>query len=265
MPSLALAPPVAHPRFMSKPTGDTANPELKLLGKALLVLRTECGLSRETASERFGTSVQNWGKYERGEATTLFNPDVQRRLTHALGADVEALHMHRARLAGDAAPRPRSAEVYDFRSLRGGEPAPMVIRHRLMAAWVLDDEGAVFGHFHLGRDPRYPDADQWLAELQDDSAEDLGIRRGDLAQLVAAADISYWPRNGDVVEVERRRADDERELTLRQVEVTADQVLLWPRSPNPRLRDPLVLPADPREAPEGPRILALLVNATRRF
>lgn len=265
MQSLAFASSVVHPRFMSKPSVEAPTPEAKLLGRALMHLRQEMGLSRAAASEAFGTSEQNFGKYERGEAPSLHFPEVQQRLTAALGTTVEALMLTRARLAGDPAPRPRTAEVYDFRAPRAAEPASLPIRHRLLAAWMLDDEGAVYGHYHLGRDARHPGADQWLAEVLDDHAEGLRILRGDLVHLVAAEQISYWPRTGDVVEVERRRDQDERELMLRQVEVTATETLLWARSPDPRLREPLVLPADPRAAPDGPKITALLLGVTRRF
>lgn len=254
---------------MSQPGAQTrdSDPELKLLGRALAQLRADRGFTQDTASAAFGTSPQNWAKYENGRAPTLYRPDVQRRLTKAIGSDMEELQMVRARLAGEPAPRPTPLGTWDasnFASPRG-EPSVLPIRHRLQAAWVLDDEGAIYGHYHLTRDPRFHLADQWLAEVLDDHAEGLGIRRGDLAHMVSAEDAGYWPRTGDVVEVERRRDDDERELTLRQVEVTATATLLWPRSSNPRMREPVALPADPRAAPDGPRIVALLLAATRRF
>jgi len=48
-----------------------------------------------------------------------------------------------------------------------------------------------------------------------------------------------------VVEVERIRFQGrERELTLKQVELTPKGVVLWPRSTNPRWKQPLHILAD---------------------
>jgi SOS-response transcriptional repressor LexA len=93
------------------------------------------------------------------------------------------------------------------------------------------------------KDHRFPLADQWLSVIRGDSMNDLkpsGIFDGDLVQCVDAISIEYQPRTGDVVEVERIRFQGrERELTLKQVELTAKGVVLWPRSTNPRWQQPL--------------------------
>lgn len=72
------------PRFES-------DEDARRLGEALAILRREAGLSQAEAGQRAGMTSQGWGLYEAGKRSGLFRPDVQRRLTGALGATVEAL------------------------------------------------------------------------------------------------------------------------------------------------------------------------------
>lgn len=68
-----------------------ADPELNRLGEALAALRREAGLSQAEAGSRVAMTSQGWGLYESGRRPGLFRPDVQRRLTAALGATAEDL------------------------------------------------------------------------------------------------------------------------------------------------------------------------------
>ena len=72
------------PRFES-------DSDARRLGEALAALRLERGFSQAQAGERVGMTSQGWGLYEAGKRPGLFRPDVQRRLTAALGASPEAL------------------------------------------------------------------------------------------------------------------------------------------------------------------------------
>lgn len=65
--------------------------ELAALGEALARLRHAGGLSQAEAGERVGMTGQGWGLYEAGKRAGLFRPDIQTRLTVALGATPEAL------------------------------------------------------------------------------------------------------------------------------------------------------------------------------
>lgn len=69
--------------------------ELATLGEALARLRHACGLSQAGAGERVGMTGQGWGLYEAGKRAGLFRPDIQTRLTAALGATPEALSLER--------------------------------------------------------------------------------------------------------------------------------------------------------------------------
>ena len=72
------------PRFES-------DSDARRLGEALAALRHEANLSQAEAGERVGMTSQGWGLYESGKRPGLFRPDVQRRLTAALGVSPEAL------------------------------------------------------------------------------------------------------------------------------------------------------------------------------
>ncbi|MDP3403874.1 MAG: helix-turn-helix transcriptional regulator [Brevundimonas sp.] len=69
--------------------------ELAALGEALARLRHADGLSQAEAGERVGMTGQGWGLYEAGKRAGLFRPDIQTRLTAALGATPEALSLER--------------------------------------------------------------------------------------------------------------------------------------------------------------------------
>jgi len=87
------------PRFES-------DSDARRLGEALAALRREAGLSQAEAGERVGMTSQGWGLYESGKRPGLFRPDVQRRLTMALGASPEALAL---KLGAPPAPAPVAA------------------------------------------------------------------------------------------------------------------------------------------------------------
>ncbi|MBX9574456.1 MAG: helix-turn-helix domain-containing protein [Caulobacteraceae bacterium] len=63
------------------------------MGEALARLRREAGLNQAEAGARAGMTGQGWGLYEAGKRPGLFRPDVQRRLTAALGAEPQALSL----------------------------------------------------------------------------------------------------------------------------------------------------------------------------
>lgn len=76
------------------------DPEVSALGEALSALRRASGLSQAEAGARAGMTSQGWGLYESGRRPGLFRPDVQRRLTEALGATPEDLALHLATASG---------------------------------------------------------------------------------------------------------------------------------------------------------------------
>lgn len=262
---------------MAQESVDT--PEARLLGHALATLRQRVRLddgsklSQAGAGDRFGISGEGWRKYEAGLAKSIFSPDTQARLAAAVGATRDDLLAERARLAGEdlpLAPRVTPAERTSWAHARSNELALLPMRDTVQAgAWLAaDDHRQVSAAtYPATRDPRFPHAEQWLSEVRGDSLNMLNIVDGDLVHCVSAIDVGYYPRTGDVVEVERLRfGGSERELTLKQVEVTEQGVLLWPRSSNPRHRNPLEISAGTVEGEEFEvRIRALVVASIRRL
>jgi transcriptional regulator with XRE-family HTH domain len=88
-----------------------ADPQLNALGDALAALRREAGLSQAEAGARVGMTSQGWGLYESGRRPGLFRPDVQRRLTAAIGATPEALTLRLPPTMNDVAAPTRGVEA----------------------------------------------------------------------------------------------------------------------------------------------------------
>lgn len=99
--------------------------QARALGEALATLRRERGLSQAEAGQRIGMTSQGWGLYEAGKRSSLFRPDVQRRLTGALDATPEALVLQ---LEGEpASPEILAANGVSARG-RAFEGAPIASR-----------------------------------------------------------------------------------------------------------------------------------------
>lgn len=265
-PRIHIVPPMAR--------GSVDAPEQKLLGRALRVLRKRAELSSEKAGEGYGTSGEGWRKYEAGLVKSIFSPDTQHRLTAAIGRTREDLLAERARLAGEDPPdQPRISPAERMSWVRGrGAPSAEllpIVDAVQAGAWLLMDETSQVAPAvsNLAPDPRFPHARQWVSTVQGDSMNMLNIVDGDWVHCVEAADIGYYPRSGDIVRVERLRfGGQERETTLKQVEVTADAILLWPRSSNPRWKSALELKAGLADSEEiEVRIRALVLATIRRF
>lgn len=214
------------------------------------------------------SSGEAWRVYETGKAPTIFKPGVQFRLANAVGATMADLLAERDHAAGRS--------IKPVSTLRGdpfhnGDRTELPIRDRIQAgAWLLADDIAQDEPrmFPAAKDGRYPFAKQWMSEVIGDSMNLLGILDGDFVQCVDAVDISYYPRHNDVVEVERlRNGGRERELTLKQIEMTSTGFVLAPRSTNPRFQQPLRLDDGVANDTEDfeVRIRALVVTTMRRF
>ncbi|MGI4818315.1 MAG: helix-turn-helix transcriptional regulator [Janthinobacterium lividum] len=111
------------------------------LGEALAQLRRERGLSQAEAGNRIGMTSQGWGLYESGKRAGLFRPDVQRRLTGALDATVEDLHLL---IGGPVTSPARAVAVAGMEARHRGFEGPSVLgksRLRLdtddMAPWAF--------------------------------------------------------------------------------------------------------------------------------
>lgn len=98
-----------------------------------------------------------------------------------------------------------------------------------------------FGHVTVPSMPPFTDAHQWLERVVSDSM-DKEIPVGALIHVVDALEIHYRPTHGDIVVVERTRAQGALvERSVKRLRLTPDGAQLWPESHNPRWLGPMRL------------------------
>lgn len=269
---LGLATNRAHMSFrgMTTHTRTVAPTEQQILGEALKRLRQRAGLSQAEAAERADVVEISWRRYEKGVRGVTLDKLVN--LAVAIGFDRDALMMEQAAVTAGHAPvvSARSHADRVATLTPGANEAGLVIRDRIQAGnWLeADDSGqAALRIYPAVKDARYPHADQWLSEVVGDSINRLNIFEGDMVHVVDAIAIGYHPRTGDVVEVERlRHGGGERELTVKQIELVPDGLLLWPRSTNARWSKPLELRDGANDGEDiEVRIRGLVIGLHRRF
>ena len=135
------------PRFES-------DSDARRLGEALAALRQDRNFSQAQAGERVGMTSQGWGLYEAGKRPGLFRPDVQRRLTAALGSSPEELAL---KLGSPLPPEPVAATGVESGGRGFSGPAPAAATRRLqlsnddLAPWAAS--GVVL-EYAPGRWPR---------------------------------------------------------------------------------------------------------------
>ena len=135
------------PRFES-------DSDARRLGEALAALRQDRNLSQAQAGERVGMTSQGWGLYEAGKRPGLFRPDVQRRLTAALGSSPEELAL---KLGSPLPPEPVAVTGVESGGRGFSGPAPAAAMRRLqlsnddLAPWAAS--GVVL-EYAPGRWPR---------------------------------------------------------------------------------------------------------------
>lgn len=115
--------------------------------------------------------------------------------------------------------------------------------------------------------PKFAEWPQWLELVEGDSAN-LKIPDGHYIHVVDAREMGYAPKTGDWVVVERRRDQGAiRERTVKQVEVVdgipLSLIRLWPRSSNPKWKEPVDMANGAREGEEGVEavIVGLVIGA----
>ena len=155
-------------------------------------------------------------------------------------------------------------------AIPGADWLNLPILHKVAAgAWraVDEDDQREPVTYPAIRLPQYAHCQQWLEEVQGDSA-DRFIPPGALAHAVSAIDMGYEPRHGDFVIVVRSRAQGAVvERTIKQIELKPRGLIeLWPRSHNPQWNAPIVLRDGVSENEEiEVSIAAKVVQAYVRF
>jgi transcriptional regulator with XRE-family HTH domain len=214
---------------------------------------SELGLSREAASKLAGKSrdfIRNIGKNP--EKPTIPRGDNLMALARVLECSPEFLLGHESETGVPPTKIPYSAKR-------------LIIRYRVEAGlWrEFEETDEAIGESEVPEDPRFAGVDQWLEVVSGDSM-DLLIPNGALVHVVDAIALGYAPTGGHIVVVERKRGHA-RERTLKQIERTKSEVLLWPRSRNPKWKDPIQLLDGVNEDEVEVRIVGLVVQAVTRW
>lgn len=217
-------------------------------GARLREARTNAGLSVEQLAERVQKAASTVRAHENGQ--NGIKPPMAQRYARAVGVSPEWLLYGRS--ADDHGRTPELSEL------------PLLANIQAGAWFAMDDTGQdepeMVPH---AKDRAYPHARQWLREVQGDSMNAAGVMPGDLAHLVEF--FGSGLENGMIVEVTRTRDGGAlREITLKEVEVSDRGILLWPRSTNPRWKDPVRLNDDTGSDIEV-EVTGILVATTRRF
>lgn len=181
-----------------------------------------------------GLTVKQWAKRAGVAESTIHR---------ALKEDYQYVTSSRtlSRLAsaiGVAAPETNSSEP----QMVGAEFLP--IRYEVGAGnWQeISDSQVFYGSGTVAPDPAYASFPQWLERVSGDSM-DREYRDGELIHVVDALALGYAPQHGDhVVLVRRRNNGAEMERTVKEVVRTQSGTFeFWPRSSNPRWREPVRL------------------------
>ena len=219
-------------------------------GDRLRQKRQDLGLSAEDLAARVGRSVSAVRNQENG--TNGIPAPLAKKYASALGTTASWI------LYGeDRAEAPSIPTLSDL----------PIVGPIQAGAWLMIDETVQDEpiYFAAVADRRYPHARQWLREVRGDSMNARGIAPGDLAHIVDLVEAGININTGMIVEVTRSRDGGAlREITLKEVEVTPNGVLLWPRSTNPRWTEPLTL--DDRDGRDTEvQVTGLLLQAIKRF
>ncbi|MGQ3040569.1 MAG: LexA family protein [Brevundimonas sp.] len=218
-------------------------------GERLRTKREERGISAAELAQRVGRSESAVRNQENG--TNGIPATLAKKYASALGTTAAWI------LYGDNTPAPVAPPELTVLPMIGPVQA---------GAWLALDDSSQDEPTLLTAtvDRRYPHAPQWLREIRGDSMNERHIYPGDLAHIVDASAAGINLNTGMVVEVTRSRDGGLlREVTLKEVEVTPEGIRLWPRSTNPRWREPLDL--DDGSGEVEVTVTGLLLTTIRRF
>jgi transcriptional regulator with XRE-family HTH domain len=157
--------------------------EIMRLANALATLRRSRGLSQADAGDAIGMTSQAWGLYEAGRRPGLFRPDVQDRMTGALGLSREDLLLTAARQGPGPVGRGPGVEspARPFVGAEDAEARRLQLDDDRLAPWALS---GVIVEYVPGRWPRRDqgcvveteDGETWVRLYDGGDAEAVWLR-----------------------------------------------------------------------------------------
>lgn len=203
---------------------------MQTVGERLKQARIAAGYdSAAAAAEAFGWHKQNVRDHEADRRGV--SPDQADRYARAYRTGPAWILFGRGS-PDDAGPATSATEIR------------LPIRYEVAASGFLERDELPqrpYGFHTVPSVAPYSGAPQWLERVVSDSM-DLLLPVGSLVHVVDTIALEYEPRHGDVVIVERSRAQGALvERTIKQVALTPTGPELWPRSHNPRHQQAIAL------------------------
>lgn len=212
------------------------------LKKHVESLLKEAGHNPTSASREAGLNVHFVRQWLSGRVRSP-GADQLRRVAEVLGVTLDEL-------TKTATPRGTSdvrwsefeTEPPARRAPSGGPilPARYIVQ---AGVWAEVDEQRQAGLLGppVAADARYPKSAQWLELVRGDSIDKV-YPDGAWIHVVDAVAIGYAPSSDDFVVVERKRHQGGLiERTVKQVAKKRGRIELWPRSNNPKWKEPIAL------------------------
>lgn len=171
-------------------------------------------MTQAKAAAAAGITRQAWQNYENGSRQVVLQAPKQRELAHALGTSRERL-LAFTRVGGHfSATTSAGSRQTEFLQIESA-----IATDRWLQA--SDTPSSAYRLSTMVRDPRFPDARQWLAPVLGDGLSQRHITDGDIIHFVDARSIGYRVAHGDIVVLERSCARGRgAEFTLAETEIT---------------------------------------------
>lgn len=216
--------------------------------------------TKEAILQRIDERLQSTGKTDRGAA-----------LEAGLGADAIRDLRRKGKTMPTLDTLEKLAPVLDTtpeylafakrsRTFRGRAAPAMPIKGEVAAGLWLEIDASDEPEFEdvaVAFDPKWPQEAQYGLIVRGTSVNRVA-RPGDVLQCVDIGISGVGAQDGDMVIVERRRAQaGQKEVTAKRFHRRGKVVELIPDSTDPRWKDSLIL--DPRKAPEGEEIAVIAV------
>ena len=180
--------------------------DIRRLASALARLRQAAGLSQADAGQRAGMTSQGWSAYESGRRAGLFRPDVQRRLTAAVGVDPETLALEAAGAdpagpVGASPPFGLEAKGRDWDAVSSASAQRLTLSDDRLSPWA--SQGVIL-EYRFGVEPR---PGQGIVAVMADGERVVGVlAEPSLSRISVRTSMTGQPRSLSRSDIQRLAA-----------------------------------------------------------